>query len=262
MASSVSTALPPSRWLPFWSILEMDLKQTLRGSLYRLGLLVALIVSLGVLLNRAAIHREAGVPQYASLHVGDFLQYTVIFGAALAVVLSAGAIAGERGSMADSVLCRGVGRWHYFLGKWSARLIAILGGYLAVGLLFMVACVFILKSDLDFYGCVTGLVLVGAVLTLIVSASIALSAIMNNTMLCLAVVLLLLYGFMALVWLVPMGTFTLNKFLSTLPVIIRSPAPGGFELPMMPYVKFAAYVVLSGCGIATIGLLFFMRKDV
>ena len=59
MASSVSIAMPPSRWLPLWSILEMDLKQTVKGWLYRLSLLVVLIISVGVLLNRAAVHREA-----------------------------------------------------------------------------------------------------------------------------------------------------------------------------------------------------------
>jgi ABC-2 type transport system permease protein len=262
VASSASTALPPSRWLPFWSILEMDLKQTLRSWLYRLGILAALVVSIGVLLNRAAVHREAGIPQYASIHVGDFLQYSVIFGAALAGLISASAIVGERGNMADSVLSRGVGRWHYFVGKWSARMLAVWGGFLAVGLLFMVACVFVLKSDLDFYGCITGLLLVGSVLTLIVSGALAISVAVNNTMLGVGLILFLLYGFMAVVWLVPIGEFTLTRFLGVLPAVIRSPPPGYTGLPMMPYVKFAAYVALSGCGIAGVGMLHFMRKDV
>jgi hypothetical protein len=262
MTSSASTVQPPSRWLPFWSILEMDLKQTLRGWLYRIGLFAALAISIGVLLNRAAVHREVGVPQYASVHVGDFLHYSVIFGAALAAIFTASAIAGERGNVADSILCRGVGRWHYFLGKWTSRLVAVLGGYLAVGLLFMVACVFVLKSDVGFEGCLVGLILVGSVLTLMVSATITLSATVNNTMLCLGMMLLLLYGLMALVWLVPMGNFTLTRFLNTLPVIIRSPQPGSLALPMMPYLKFAGYVALSGFGIACLGMLHFMRKDV
>ena len=120
MASSASIATPPSRWLPLWSILEMDLKQTVKGWLYRIALLAVLVVSIGVLLNRAAIHREAGVIQYASVHVGDFLQYTIIFGAALSALFTANAIAGERGNLIDSTLCRGVGRWHFFLGKWMA----------------------------------------------------------------------------------------------------------------------------------------------
>lgn len=262
MASSASTALPPSRWLPLWAILEMDLRQTLRGWLYRIGIIAALAVSLGVLLNRAAIHREAGYIQYASVHVGDFLNYSVIFGAALAAIYTAGAIAGERGSMADSVLSRGVGRWHYFMGKFTSRLVAVLGGFLAVGLLFMVACVFILKSDLEFYGCLVGLALVGAMLMLMVSATFALSATVSNTLLCLGVILLVLYGAMALLWLVPIGGFSMTGFLKRLPEIIRSPQNATMGLPMMPYLKFAGYTALCSLGIAFVGLLYFVRRDV
>lgn len=266
MASSTSIVTPPSRWLPLWSILEMDLKQTVRGWLYRLSLLAVLIVSVGVLLNRAAVHREAGMVQYASVHVGDFLHYTVIFGAALSALFTANAIAGDRGNLIDSTLCRGVGRWHYFVGKWAARSVAVLGGFMAVGMVFMVASVFILKSDLDFDHCIVALILVGSVLWLMVSATMAVSASVNNTMLSLGLVLFTLYGLMALLWLVPMGNFTLTRFLNTLPMIIRSTdpqtTPGAYVLPMMPYLKLAGYIALTGCGCASLGMLHFMRKDV
>lgn len=265
MASSASIAMPPSRWLPLWSILEMDLKQTVRGWLYRLSLLAVLIVSVGVLLNRAAIHREAGLVQYASVHVGDFLHYTVIFGAALSALFTANAIAGDRGNLIDSTLCRGVGRWHYFVGKWAARSVAVLGGFLAVGMVFMVAAVFILKSDLDFDHCLVALILVGSVLWLMVSATMAVSASVNNTMLSLGLVLFVLYGLMALLWLVPLGNFTLTRFLNTLPMIIRSTdatTPGTYVLPMMPYLKLAGYIALAGCICAGVGMVHFMRKDV
>ena len=266
MASSASTAMPPSRWLPLWSILEMDLKQTLRSWLYRLSLLAVLIVSLGVLLNRAAVHREAGLIQYASVHVGDFLQYTIIFGAALSALFTANVIAGERGNLIDSTLCRGVGRWHFFVGKWVARSVAVLGGFLAVGLVFMVAAVFILKSDLDFDHCLVAMILVGSVLWLMVSATMAVSATVNNTMLSLGVVLFVLYGLMALLWLVPIGGFTLTRFLNTLPMMIRpndpNPAPGTYFIPMMPFLKMAGYIALAGCSCAAVGMVHFMRKDV
>lgn len=265
MASSASTVMPPSRWLPLWSILEMDLKQTVKGWLYRISLLVVLIISVGVLLNRAAVHREAGMIQYASVHVGDFLQYTVIFGAALSALFTANVIAGERGNLLDNTLCRGVGRWHFYVGKLVARSIAVLGGFLAVGMIFMVATVFILKSDLDFDHCLVALVLVGSVLWLMVSATMAVSASVNNTMLSLGLVLFVLYGLMALLWLVPLGNFTLIRFLNTLPMIIRSTdnvQPGTYVLPMLPYLKLAGYIALTGCGCAALGMVHFMRKDV
>lgn len=266
MASSASTVMPPSRWLPLWSILEMDLKQTVKGWLYRLSLLLVLIISVGVLLNRAAVHREAGVVQYASVHVGDFLHYTVIFGAALSALFTANVIAGERGNLLDNTLCRGVGRWHFYVGKLAARSIAVLGGFLAVGMVFMVAAVFILKSDLDFDHCLVALALVGSILWLMVSATMAVSASVNNTMLSLGLVLFVLYGLMALLWLVPMGNFTLTRFLNTLPMIIRSTdanaQPGTYVLPMLPYLKLAGYIALAGLGCASLGMFHFMRKDV
>lgn len=266
MASSASIAMPPSRWLPLWSILEMDLKQTVKSWLYRLAVLAVLIVSVGVLLNRAAVHREAGLVQYASVHVGDFLHYTVIFGAAIAALFTANAIAGERGNLIDSTLCRGVGRWHFYLGKWAARSIAVLGGFLSVGLVFMVCSVFILKSDLDFDRCLTALILVCSVLWLMVSITMAISASVNNTMLSLGMVLFLLYGLMAVLWLVPIGNFTLRGFLVALPNMIRatdgSAPPGTYFLPMMPYLKLAGYIALSGCICALAGMVYFIRRDV
>jgi hypothetical protein len=244
----------------------MDLKQTVKGWLYRLSLLIVLIISVGVLLNRAAMHREAGVVQYASVHVGDFLHYTVIFGAALSALFTASAIAGERGNLIDNTLCRGVGRWHFYVGKWAARMIAVLGGFLLVGLIYMVASVFILKSDLDFDHCCVALLVVGSILWLMVSATMAVSATVNNTMLCLGLVLFILYGLMALLWLVPMGNFTLIKFLNTLPMLIRptdlNPQPGTYIIPMMPFVKMAGYIALAGCVCSGLGMFHFMRKDV
>jgi hypothetical protein len=242
----------------------MDLKQTLRSWLYRLTLLAAVLVSVGVLLNRAAVHRNAGHVQFASVHVGDFLQYSILLGAALCAIFAANTIAGERGTMTDSILCRGVGRWHFFLGKWASRLATIVGGFLLVAMLYMVACVFMLRSDLDFDRCLVALTLVAAVLGLMVSLTIAVSAALNNTLLCVGIMLFILYGLMAFLWLVPLGNFTLTAFLNAFPVIIRSAETGGatFLPPTMPYLKFAGHLTLAACGAAVVGMIVFVRKDV
>jgi len=269
MASSASIAMPPSRWLPLWSILEMDFKQTVKSWLYRIAIFSVVIVSVGVLLNRAAIHREAGRVQFASDHVGDFLQYTVIFGAAVAALFTANAIAGERGNLIDSTLCRGVGRWHFFLGKWIARSLAVTGGFMAVGLVFMLATVFILKSDLDLDHCLVAMLLVASILFLMVSITMAISAsISSNSMLSLGMVLFILYGVMAILWLVPLETFTLSKFLNTLPMLVRTDEANASRgayykaLPLLPFLKLSGYIALTGCGLAGAGMLYFMRKDV
>lgn len=268
MASSASIAMPPSRWLPLWSILEMDFKQTVKSWLYRIAIFSVVIVSVGVLLNRASIHREVGRVQFASDHVGDFLQYTVIFGAAVAALFASSAIAGERGNLIDSTLCRGVGRWHYFLGKWIARSLAVVCGFFGVCSVFMLATVFILKSDLDFDHCLVAMLLVASILFMMVSIAMSISASVNNTMLCLGLVLFVLYGVMAVLWLVPFETFTLSKFLNTLPMLVRTDeansARGAFykAIPLLPFMKLSGYIALTGCGLAGAGMLYFMRKDV
>ena len=51
--------------------------------------------------------------------------------------------------MADSVLSRGISRYQYFLGKWHARLVTMLGTFFVLGLLMLTSALFLLHEDLS-----------------------------------------------------------------------------------------------------------------
>src|SRR5437016_6780673 len=119
-----------NRWLPYWAVFQADLHQTLTSWIYRVWVLVSVLTVVGYLLYRVGIQREAGIVQHASTLISDLLRWTVLGSITLIIVLTVGSISSERGTLADSVLSRGISRYQYFLGKWHARLVALLGTFL------------------------------------------------------------------------------------------------------------------------------------
>src|SRR4051794_16808985 len=99
------------RWLPYWAVFQADVRQTMRSWVYRVWVIASFLAVSGYLVYRYAPLREAGIIQTASAYVSDLLRWTVLVSAALVVVLTAGCISSERGTMADSVLSRGISRY-------------------------------------------------------------------------------------------------------------------------------------------------------
>src|SRR5881398_819205 len=89
-----------NRWLPYWAVLQTDVRQTLRSWVYRLWVIVSLAAAVGYLLYRFGIHREAGIIQSASLLTSDLLRGMILGSLALIVVLTVSGIASERGTLA------------------------------------------------------------------------------------------------------------------------------------------------------------------
>src|SRR5579871_4847764 len=123
-----------NRLLPYWAVFTADVKQTLRSWIYRAWVLLSLGAALGYLLYRYGAKQVAGLVQPASDLMSDMLSWIVLGSVTLIIVLTAGTICSERGTMADSVLSRGISRFQYFLGKWHARLAAILCTFFAMGI--------------------------------------------------------------------------------------------------------------------------------
>src|SRR5262249_11826979 len=117
------------RWLPYWAVLQADVRQTLRSWLYRGWVILTILAASGYLLYRFGPSHQLGTVETASSYGSNLLRWTVLVSAALVVVLTSGCICSERGTMADSVLSRGISRYQYYLGKWHARLATILGTY-------------------------------------------------------------------------------------------------------------------------------------
>src|SRR5262245_63583238 len=123
--------------LPYWAVFQTDVRQTMRSWVYRLWVLMIVLAAAGLLLYRVGLYKEAGIFQSAAAQSGDLFRIMVVGSLALVVVLAVSAIGAERGTVADSVLSRGISRHQYFLAKWHARLVVVVGtvALLAAGVL-------------------------------------------------------------------------------------------------------------------------------
>jgi hypothetical protein len=241
-------AVKINRWLPYWAVLQNDIHQTLRSWVYRTWVLVSLLAGGGYLLYRVAVQHEAGIIQSASGLISDLLRWTVLGSVTLIIMLTVGSISSERGTMADSVLSRGISRYQYFLGKWHARLVTVLGTYLLMGIAALVGSYFLLHEDLSLTGSLVALATVGALLAAVITLGVVVSAMVNNTVLGIAVLWIIIYG----------SGFALGLHLSlnNLPNVLRGLYDLSAQGRLMGWAAVASIVA------ALIGLVYFSRRDV
>lgn len=202
---SAALTSPPiiNRWLPFAAVVTEDYRQTFRHWAF-----IAWLV-LGVALTCVwFVHPEAGLStllgthhaepttaavsmpsldivetpalshdaksakhsaaQYGSKLIGNQLLLWTTFVLALGV----SGIAGEAEFVADAILCRGISRWQYFIGKCVSRISVAVGLYLLLTVPAVLLATFKMTNDLTANGLMTGLG-IGAGLT----AAIALFAV-------------------------------------------------------------------------------------
>ena len=93
-----------NRFLPYWAVFQADLRQTLTSWIYRVWVLVSLGAAVGYLLYRFGAKQVGGFVQPAPEMLSDLMQWVAFGSVTLVIVLTAGAICAERGTMADSVL--------------------------------------------------------------------------------------------------------------------------------------------------------------
>src|SRR5262245_38642511 len=136
-----------NKFLPYWAVLQTDLRQTLRSWVYRLWVLMTVLAAAGFLLYRVGVHREAGMWQSAANQGGDLFRLVVVGSLALIVVLAVSGIGSERGTVADSVLSRGISRHQYYLAKWHARLVVVVVTFAVLGGAVLMASHFLFDSD-------------------------------------------------------------------------------------------------------------------
>jgi hypothetical protein len=248
--------VPIKRWLPYWAVLQADVRQTMRSWVYRVWVTVSLLAAVGLLLYRVGLTYEAGIVQPASLLISKLLKWTLLGSVTLIVALAVGSIAGERGTMADSVLSRGISRHQYFLGKLHSQLLTVLGTFLVMGLAVLVASLFLLHEDLSLTGSLLALVTVAAVLGLVVTWGVAVSAMCNSALLGIALLWMLLYGGGFALTLLPARFPSPARTLERLPEILR----GYYDAHSLG--QLIGYAALLSCFSALVGMAYFARRDV
>ncbi len=248
--------VPINRWLPYWAVLQQDIHQTLRSWVYRFWVAVSSLALIGYLVYRVGIYKEAGIQQSASQMISELLHWILYGSVALIVVLCVGSISQERGTMADSVLSRGISRYQYFLGKWHSRLFTVLGTYFLLGGVALVCCLVLLHEDLTVVGSILALLTVAALLGLVVTCGVTVSGMVNSTVLGVAILWILLYGGGTALSLLPPQFPSPDRAIQSLPNILQ----GNFHAMTISYVigcSVAASVV-----VAMIGMQHFSRRDV
>lgn len=255
-AVTIPIRLRYKRWLPYVAVLQTDLRQTTRSWVYRLWVLAIFLLGFGYLLYRLGVHREAGVVQEANVVMSDLLRWVVLGSAAVIAAITVGSISGERGTLADSVLSRGISRYQYFLAKWHARVIGVILTFVVLAGTMLLASHTLLHENLSFAGSLAALVQVSALFLFVATAGVTLSALTNDSRVAMTLLWLALYGGGALLELLPQHYPTPDRLLRHLPATLR----GDYDSRIV-FDVFAYSLLASGL-IAVAGLLGFARKDV
>ncbi len=245
-----------NRWLPYWAVFQADVRQTLRSWVYLFWVLLSVLATVGYLLYRFGSYHEGGIVQTASVHVSQLLRWIVLGSAAIVCVLTAGSITSERGTMADSVLSRGISRYQYFLGKWHARLATVLGTFLTLGIATLISALFLLHEDLSLDGSLVALAVVAALLTTVITFGVTVSAVANSTVLGIAVLCSMLCAAGFLMSFLPPRYPSPDRTLERLPYILQ----GNYDLAGL--AQFAGWSLLASGVAALFGLGYFSRRDV
>ena len=246
-----------NRFLPYWAVFQADLKSALHSWIYRVWVLLSFGASVGYLLYRFGAKQVSGMVTPAPEMVGDILHWVVFGSVTLIIALTAGAICSERGTMADSVLSRGISRYQYFLGKLHARLLLVLGTYFVMCLVALVGGFLLLHgAELTITGSLVAIATVGAVLIIVVTTGVSVSAVSSNTIVSIAVVWLSLYGIGFAMSLLPAHYPSPDRALQGLPNILR----GDFNL-RRAYELVAGSLSIS-FAVAFVGMMLFSRRDV
>jgi hypothetical protein len=255
-APAVAKEMRIKRLLPYWAVFQTDLRHTLTGWVYRFWVIASVLGAVGYLLYRYGVDREAGIIQSASTFISDLLRWSVLGSVAPIIVLTGASISSERGIMADSVLSRGISRYQYFMGKWHARLVTVVGTFLIMGLATFVGGFMLLHEDLKITGCLVALATVVALLTVVTTCGVTVSAITNSTILGVAVLWMVLYGAGFGLSLLPGHYPTPDYALANLANILR----GFYDWQMLG--RLISWSFLASLVVALVGLAYFGRRDV
>ncbi|MCL4190503.1 MAG: hypothetical protein KJZ87_02065, partial [Thermoguttaceae bacterium] len=174
--------------------------------------LVRLWISASAVLTLLFILANWGQMQSPALVAVILFPYLVFPWFLAVMVLGVEPVSGARvDALADGILSRPITRHEYLLGSWGARVLVVLGAYLAV-VVPAVLLVGLAKRDvsgepLTLYGAVAALVVVAIVLTLQVSLAFLAGTLFRRPLLAMLVLVFLWYPVSTV-----LHTFSLEEF--------------------------------------------------
>lgn len=190
-----STASAPSLAVglgPCLAICQHDLRSLWQSKLIRLWLAATVLLTLLIMMSNWAQTPDA--PLIAMLLI-PYLVFPWFF---IVIILAVNPVSGARTeTLADGILSRPVTRHAYLLATWTARLVAVLGVYLA-GTVPAIAMLTLAErpvpeDHVTVYGIITSLFVVGLVLSLIVSLGFLAGTLLRRPLLAVVVLVFAWY---------------------------------------------------------------------
>lgn len=181
-----------TRMMPYLAILRLDLRSLWQSWLVRLWLGASALLTFILIGANWSQFRDGTL--IASL-LFPYLVFPWFF---VVVVLGVSPVSGSRAeTLADGILSRPVSRCEYLLATWSARVVLVLGIYLAVTvpsiILVMLAKRPVPEDAVTIYGIVTALMVVGLVLTFLVSLGFLMGTLLRKPLLAVVVLVFIWY---------------------------------------------------------------------
>jgi hypothetical protein len=252
-----------NRLLPYWAVLQTDLRQTARSWVYRTWVLLLVVAACGYVLFKLGAAKKAGDFQPASVQTGDLLRALVVGSLSLVSLIAVSGVGAERGTIADSVLSRGISRYQYFLAKWHARLGVTVGTFvlLAAGVLATYAVLFTETltgggTNLTFLGGTLGVLVLAAGLAVVVSWGVTIGALANGTVTGITLFWVVLFGGLLVLSQLPNTYPTPERMLDELKRVLSGTADGS------AVSEFVLGSVALSAAAGVIGLVGFARRDV
>jgi len=251
-----------NRFLPYWAVLQTDLRQTLRSWVYRLWVLMMLFAAGGYVLYKFGA-AKAGDFQPANVQTDDLLRALAVGSLSLISFTPARRVPSERGSIADSVLSRGISRYQYFLAKWHARLAVVLATFmLTSGLSLIVYAVLFNESvtgggtNLTLLGGTVGILLLAAALGVVVSWGVAIGSLSSGTVIGITLFWIIIFAALVISTQMPPGYPNPKRTFDGLRHVLR----GEYTTSgVSEFLVGSAVVSVAG---AVVGLIGFARRDV
>jgi putative exporter of polyketide antibiotics len=216
----------------------------------------SLLAAVGYLLYRLGVYREAGIVQRASLVVGDLLRWSLLGSTLLVVVLTVGGIAMERGTLADSVLSRGISRYQYFLAKLHARLVCVVVTFVVLTAVVLLASHFLVHEDLSLVGSLVTLGVLAALLGVVSVFGVTVGALAGSPVLGIGVLWVVLYAGGFLLSFLPRTYPTPDRVLAHLPQMLQ----GLYDVQALG--RMVGVAALAALAVSFVGMLGFARSDV
>ncbi len=234
----------------FLAILHYDLAQLTHSWLVRIWV-VLLVVPAFFLVAVAANEKELASETMAA-YIAAVL--APLSGLAVAI-LSAAAISGESGIVADSILSRSVTRTEYMAAKIISRLGFTAAIYVVVTLPFAYLVVRYASDDATLGGVIAGLMMVGVLLIFLAALGITMSTLLTNVLVAVLTVLVTVVLSGAVLQFLGLDWMSTTAVVEGLPETFRG------ETATFDHVRvMAMFSLLTAAALAT-SVLVFRHKD-